>query len=153
MRSLPSFTSAIVIESPAQFLAWSGWFSFLFFASLFVAQHYLHRHPSTPNDSDLPARAGSFALLLYAIVALIAGTLLPLLQTLGASAWAMKRGEPMRRMLALPTPRNIWATSQLLFAILMIISLLVKTTAQATALIALAGVSWAVTCWVPFAVR
>lgn len=50
------------------------------------------------------------------------------------------------------TPRNIWTASHIFFAIVMAGTFLVKTTQQATAVIALLGLSWAITCWVPFAI-
>jgi len=62
----------------------------------------------------------------------------------------------MGRPLHLPTMpfmlRNVWTAGLLLFGLLMMSTFFVKTVWQATVLVALVGISWAIACWVPFAI-
>jgi solute carrier family 45, member 1/2/4 len=61
----------------------------------------------------------------------------------------------MGRPLHLPTMpfmlRNIWTGGLLLFGLLMMSTFFVNTVFQATIVISLVGISWAIACWVPFA--
>ncbi|GHJ86937.1 hypothetical protein NliqN6_3339 [Naganishia liquefaciens] len=67
-------------------------------------------------------------------------------------AEAAREGRPLR----LPTMpfmlRNIWTSSQLLFGCLMFTTFFINRVWQATVMIALVGICWAVSCWVPFAI-
>lgn len=47
--------------------------------------------------------------------------------------------------------RNIWTFALVLFFVLMTSTFVIRTVWQATVMIALVGVCWAVACWVPFA--
>jgi solute carrier family 45 protein 1/2/4 len=47
--------------------------------------------------------------------------------------------------------RNIWTGGLLLFGLLMMSTFFVNTVFQATVVISLVGISWAIACWVPFA--
>jgi len=68
------------------------------------------------------------------------------------------RAEALREGKELDLPRmpfmlrNIWTAAILWFAILMGLSTMVRTVAQATVIIAALGICWAVAMWVPFAI-
>jgi solute carrier family 45 protein 1/2/4 len=81
-----------------QFFAFMGWFPFLFYSTTYVGQIMaleLDREP----DADYATRTGEFAMLLYSIVAVIAGTILPHWQTAIAGSWPTKT--MLMRMLSL----------------------------------------------------
>ena len=48
--------------------------------------------------------------------------------------------------------RDIWAAAMLLFTLLTFSTFWVSTVTQATVVISLIGICWAVACWVPFAI-
>ncbi|WWC87557.1 uncharacterized protein L201_002447 [Kwoniella dendrophila CBS 6074] len=67
-------------------------------------------------------------------------------------AEAARAGRPLR----LPTMpfmlRNIWTAGLLLFGVLMGSTFFITKVWQATVMIALVGICWAIACWVPFAI-
>ncbi|KAK4049935.1 hypothetical protein OIV83_003759 [Microbotryomycetes sp. JL201] len=109
-----------------QFCAWTAWFPFLFYSTSYVTEVL---YSTIPRRQELPSadtatRAGSRALLLYAIVALCSGAFLPWLTTLGESTFfnahcsrTSKKGRLVRRTLTLFTPRNFWSMGLLLYFI------------------------------------
>ncbi|BGP57929.1 hypothetical protein JCM8202v2_005583 [Rhodotorula sphaerocarpa] len=112
-----------------QFFAWTAWFPFLFYSTTYVAEAL---YASLPAGAPLPSsdeatRAGSFALLLYSLVSLAAGTLLPFLTSLSSppppppspsphprprprprASLARRIGPLGRGVLKRLTPRNVW---------------------------------------------
>ncbi|KAF9160615.1 hypothetical protein DFQ26_005357 [Actinomortierella ambigua] len=74
-----------------QFFAWMGWFPFLFYSSTYIAEIFLREKqqhqapeegehqaaPSAVELNDAAVRAGSYCLLVYSIVSLVASMLLP----------------------------------------------------------------------------
>ncbi|KAG0054417.1 hypothetical protein BGZ83_011317 [Gryganskiella cystojenkinii] len=132
-----------------QFFAWMGWFPFLFYSTTWVGE-ILSRYdepngdPHAPGRDDTVAeRAGSFALLCWAGLAVVTGVLLPRLtpQEIGIEVWPRN---PF-------TLRNLWTMSLVWFATCMGMTWFVDDLWAATAVIALCGVPWAVALWVPFA--
>ncbi|KAF9132123.1 hypothetical protein BGW39_000770 [Mortierella sp. 14UC] len=136
-----------------QFFAWMGWFPFLFYSTTWVGE-ILHRYdgnhddeggnPSYPGDDPtVTERAGSFALLCWAGIAVFSGILIPKLtpQEFGSERWPMN---PF-------TLKNLWTMSLVWFAVCMGATWFVDDLWSATAVIALCGVPWAVAMWVPFA--
>ncbi|CAO3575221.1 unnamed protein product [Mortierella alpina] len=130
-----------------QFFAWMGWFPFLFYTTSWVGE-ILHRHdddnvPSTGSPSAETERAGSFALLCWASVAVVSGALLPKItpQEIGRSRWPKN---PF-------SLKNLWTMSLVTFSIAMGLTWFVDDLWAATAVIMLCGVPWAVAMWVPFA--
>jgi len=153
-----------------------GWFPFLFYATTYVGQ-VMAKETGREPDAEFATRMGNLALLLYSIVAVIAGTLLPqlanrdrrLLEHEGdeeedaeltrlrntVREWradAARKGKPVK----LPTMpfmlRNIWTGALVLFSLLMFSTFFVRTVVQAIVCVSLVGVCWAVACWVPFAI-
>lgn len=157
IRTLPRPVRRVCL---VQFFNWSAWFPFLFYSSTWIAQVLLasvpegHRRPS----ADDATRRGSLALLLYALVAMLAGSLLPALATVGRSTFlerrlsrVTRRGRLVRRFLCILTPRRMWTAALVLHALLMLATFGTHDVRSATAIIAWVGVPWSVTCWVPFA--
>ncbi|KAJ3279726.1 hypothetical protein HK104_001196 [Borealophlyctis nickersoniae] len=149
LRSLPAPIQGVC---NVQFWSWLGWFPFLFYSTTWVAEKAEHGHMPGPGDGDdMPgARAGSLALLLFAIVSVVTGFVLPLITIrggvdLGGGQPAMH--ERLLSWLALP---RVWALSMWLFAVLMGWTGFVSTVVAATIIIAATGISWGTTQWVPF---
>lgn len=140
-----------------QFFAWTSWFPFLFYSTTYVAETlYSSLPPSAPLPSpDAATRAGSLALLLYALVALAAGALLPFLCTLGrrpiVDRWISRTsrgGRATRWVMAECTPRNCWTAGLVTYAVGMVGTFWVSDVRGAMVVIAWLGVPWAVNCWV-----
>ncbi|WVQ74375.1 hypothetical protein IAR50_003976 [Cryptococcus sp. DSM 104548] len=181
-RHLPKPIRRVCIVQIAAFM---GWFPYLFYSTTYVAEvmaKEVHHHP----DVDKATRAGSLALLIYSLVAIIAGTLLPyfagrdrrLLKPTSdklhagdlptdeseddddlemariremVQQWkaeAARAGRPLQ----LPTMpfmlRNIWTAGLVLFGCLMSSTFFITKVWQATVMIALVGICWAIACWV-----
>ncbi|BGP35051.1 hypothetical protein JCM10296v2_006881 [Rhodotorula toruloides] len=138
-----------------QFFAWTGWFPFLFYSTTYVSETlYASLPPSTPPpSSDSATRLGSLALLLYALVSLLTGTLLPFLTSLCTTYPSLPSRLPRWARVALSSlsPRACWVAGLVWFAVVMEGTFFVRGTKGAMAVVALAGVPWAINCWVPFA--
>ncbi|KZT42881.1 MFS general substrate transporter [Sistotremastrum suecicum HHB10207 ss-3] len=161
-----------------QVFSWMAWFPFLFYSTAYVGQVMAKEIDRDP-DVDDATRAGEFAMFLYGIVAVLAGSLIPWLagrdrRLLAHDAaddededaefvriremvrsWkseAAREGRPLK----LPTMpfmlRNIWTAALVLFAIIMFSTFFITTVFWATVAVALLGVCWAITVWVPFAI-
>ncbi|KAK7060524.1 hypothetical protein VNI00_001290 [Paramarasmius palmivorus] len=159
-----------------QFFAFMGWFPFLFYSTTYMGQVMAHELNKEPNP-DLATRTGEFAMLLYSIVAVIAGTVLPHLanrdrRLMGHKSdvdedaeitrlrnmvreWraeAARKGQPLRLPMMPFLLRNIWTGALLLFSILTFSTFFIETVAAATVFISLVGICWAVAMWAPFAI-
>lgn len=159
-----------------QFCAWVGFFPLLFYSSSYIGeiyvQPYLERNPDmTPEELDAlyekATRIGTFALLMNAVVSLLTNVFLPffIAPTFDRQPVSTYRNRPSIRTADIPrekaldylripgfTLRRAWIGSLFLFAVAMFCTVLVKSVAAATVLIALAGVTWAMTLWAPWAV-
>jgi solute carrier family 45 protein 1/2/4 len=140
-------------------------------------------------DRGEATRVGSFAMLLYSFVAIIAGTVLPWFSQRDerllpdtdddeegeaeavriretVDAWrrdAHRRGRPLKlprsklmgisdQLTTVPFMlRNVWTAALVFFFVLMMSTFVISTVWQATVMIALVGICWAVAMWVPFA--
>lgn len=146
-----------------------GWFPFLFYSTTWVAEilnrvqqdpdeaflaptasihsvPHLSHQPQPPSPTypiGVAERAGSFALLCWAGLAVVAGITIPhvIPQEFGLERWPRN---PF-------TLRNLWTMSQVWFATCMGMTWFVDGVWAATIVIALCGVPWAVALWVPFA--
>ena len=145
----------------AQFFAWIGWFPFLFYSTtyigeIYVAPIYQHEPPQTPEEEqrlwEEATRAGTFALLLFAIVSLTANALLPFFVA-PPQFMAQKPEKHWYSFLQISrlTMRRLWILSHFVFAISMAGTFWVRSVKGATAVVALCGIPWAVTLWAPFA--
>lgn len=113
----------------------------------------------------------------YSTVAVVAGTILPLLarrdaRLLGAAedededaelvrlrhvvmewkAEAASQGQPLKLPMMPFLLRNIWMGALILFSLLMLSTFFIAKVWQAIVMLSLVGVCWAVACWVPFAI-
>jgi solute carrier family 45, member 1/2/4 len=142
-----------------QFFAFMGWFPFLFYSTTYVGQVMALELDKEP-DPDLATRTGEFAMLLYSIVAVIAGTILPHLASRDRrlmahkedvdedaeitrikttvrqwKAEAARKGKPLRLPMMPFVLRNIWTGALLLFSILTFSTFFIKTVAQVKILV------------------
>ncbi|KAJ2985714.1 hypothetical protein NUW54_g10059 [Trametes sanguinea] len=159
-----------------QVFAFMGWFPFLFYSTTYIGQVMAYELDREP-DHDLATRTGAFAMLLYSIVAVAAGTLLPHLtrrdtrllahegdededaelarlraQVREWRAEAARHGKPLRLPYMPFFLRNIWTGALLLFTFLTLMTFFVTKVWQAIILVSLVGICWAVACWAPFAI-
>lgn len=133
-----------------QLVAWMGWFPFLFYATTWIGT--FEKTGGGVKEREKRERKGNEGMLLFAVVSLVFGSLLPLF------AVADKRGSSggLRGLLSLASPhshgitsRTYWTASCVLFAFLMACTLLVRTSTQAVWLIGLIGIPWSINGWVP----
>jgi solute carrier family 45, member 1/2/4 len=101
----------------AQFFAWIGWFPFLFYSSSWIGGRF---------GGSIDAREGSFGLLLFSLISLIAGFVLPIIQ----------------RSFAKDRISETWAISLWFFGIVTLISLFIKDAAYPVLAVAIIGVPW-----------
>ncbi len=193
IRRLPRPIRRVCVTQTFNFAAW---FCFLFYAS----QYYMEvkrldaHHGSGDSDelmlrttqkqqeqpsSDVDFEQGSFAMLMYAVVALASGFILPFF-ALGSDVRARAPQLPssqsahahsasassslpgaravQRRIHAIYrglrygiTLRTLWSCGALLYAAIMAATFFVQTPVQAVILIASIGIPWSITAWAPFA--
>ncbi|KIL00599.1 hypothetical protein PAXRUDRAFT_8078 [Paxillus rubicundulus Ve08.2h10] len=158
-----------------QLFAFMGWFPFLFYSTTYVGQIMAYQLGREP-DLEIATRTGEFAMLLYSIVAVIAGVVLPELARrdprllpeegdderthaqrlrLVLHRWreeSVATGKPLRLPRKSLFLRDIWTGAMLLFTALMISSFWISTVGEAITMISLVGICWSVACWVPFAI-
>lgn len=112
-------------------------------------------YASLPKGAPIPSsddatRSGSFALLLYSLVSLVAGTVIPFLTHLATTYPSLpsRVGPAGRWLLARMTPRNAWTVGLAWYAACMVLTFFLNGLKGATAVVAISGVPWAITCWV-----
>ncbi|CAO3628715.1 unnamed protein product [Cunninghamella blakesleeana] len=124
-----------------QFFAWMGWFPFLFYSTQWVSDIYFATHPvddESKRDWAEGTRAGSFALLCYAIVSVVAGVLIP---------YISMKYENKNRWLSL---KSIYTASHLLSAGALLSAWIIRSVIGATIMLSVMGISWAIVLWIPF---
>ena len=171
IRRLPRPVRRICL---VQLFAFMGWFPLLFYSSQWIIETREKEKGemggSTTVD-DEAAERGSFALLMFALVALLSGTLLPYLSLSNSSntqavhlagpedqlvsgpgqSNGADQGKPRRRPWKL-TLRTIWTISLALYsAQASVLTFTVQSSRDAIILLASIGIPWAVASWVPFA--
>ena len=170
VRRLPPQTKRVC---QVQFCAWVGFFPLLFYTSSYVGeiyvQPYLEANPHmTPEELEAlyeqATRVGTFALLVNAIVSLSTNFFLPFFiaptfdnQPVGVGGAGTTTQQPRRswtERLRIPgfTLRRAWIGSLVLFAGCMFCTVLARSVAAATTIIGIAGVTWAMTLWAPWAI-
>ncbi|KAF9907906.1 hypothetical protein EC991_010419 [Linnemannia zychae] len=171
-----------------QFFAWMGWFPFLFYSSTYIAEIYTQETSRIdPNDpmaqepgvgvQDAAVRAGSYCLLVYSIVSLIASIILPVFvapaespQTGSKGPFSTARTEAglgrnrrssecwkrWPRWLRLPirglTLPRMYTLSLALVSFSLVSTWYVHDLRGSTILFAGCGVAWAVSMWAPFSI-
>ncbi|TFY65644.1 hypothetical protein EVG20_g5453 [Dentipellis fragilis] len=175
-RSLRELPRPVRRVCYVQVFAFMGWFPFLFYATTYVGQVMAYEMQAEP-DIDVATRTGEFAMLLYSIVAVVAGTVLPhlarrdvtllveaedcnedaeishLRETLQHwQAEAARKGKPVRLPVMPFLLRNIWTGALLLFTVVTFSTFFISKVWQAIVAISIVGICWAVAVWVPFAI-
>ncbi|KAI8341095.1 major facilitator superfamily domain-containing protein [Chlamydoabsidia padenii] len=124
-----------------QFFAWMGWFPFLFYSTQWVSDLYFATHPSGDQqnrDWAEGTRAGSFALLCYSVVSVIAGVVIPSITM---------KFEKRKGWLSL---NNIYTSSHLISAAALLSAWFIRSVLGATIILSVMGISWAIVLWIPF---
>lgn len=118
-----------------------GWFPFLFYSTQWVSDIYFATHlssePEIPVDWAEGTRAGSFALLCYSIVSVLAGLAIPAL---------VNHFKHIKWVNLL----NVYTLSHFTVAIALISSYFVRTVTWATVILSIMGIPWAIVLWIPF---
>ncbi|CAO2647053.1 Nn.00g079750.m01.CDS01 [Neocucurbitaria sp. VM-36] len=141
-----------------QFFSWMGWFGFLFYSTSFTSQLYLSekvRDDIVINSSlkDDGMRIGAMANLLFAIVALATSVLLPMLSrasSIGIKSTAKYFGE--KSHLCTSRLQIIWGFGQLVYVTSVVAMVITSSTTMGILVVAIAGFSWGITQWVPYAI-
>jgi solute carrier family 45, member 1/2/4 len=120
-KSFTSLPDPIQLICNTQFLAWMGWFPFLFYSSSWVS-----------GSTD--TRLGSLALSINAIVSLVAGFTIPIIY----------------QNTKMFTQAHIWAASMWIFSTLVLSTLFYSSQAYLMVVISTIGISWACALWIPF---
>ncbi|KAG9002670.1 hypothetical protein FRB94_003705 [Tulasnella sp. JGI-2019a] len=78
MRAISTLPRPVRRVCYVQVCAFMGWFPFLFYSTTWVGEIMAYEQDSDPTP-EVATRAGEFALLIYSVVAVVAGTALPYL--------------------------------------------------------------------------
>jgi solute carrier family 45 protein 1/2/4 len=120
-----------------QFFTWVGWFTYILYVTTWVGENVFHGDPDAPPNSETRHRFekgvqwASFGLSINAAICSIYSLVLPSLTRLVGT-------------------RAIYFSSQLMFSILLVSSIWIKTKIGAVVMIALLGIPWAVVMVIPF---
>lgn len=152
-----------------QFCGWVGFFPLLFYTSSYIGEIYvqpfLKKNPHmSPEELDKlyedATRIGSFALLINSIVSLLTNVFVPFFVAptydIRPVAGDDRHSDNSSFLDCLRIPgftlKRAWFGSLILFAIVMICTEFVTSVNAATVLIGLAGITWAMTLWAPYAI-
>ncbi|EJU01608.1 hypothetical protein DACRYDRAFT_52897 [Dacryopinax primogenitus] len=150
-----------------QFFNWISWFPILFYSSEWVGEIYTRtqvtkgRSPDDPEILSEAMRIGSEALFWQAVVVLITMILLPALLVYAEDAFASRTAMSERpatwpsswlpiRVLRVITLPYLWAICHLLFAVMMFLTFITHSVWEASCILAVLGIPYAVTSWAPF---
>jgi solute carrier family 45 protein 1/2/4 len=145
-------------------------FPFLFYSSTFVGEiYYRYEHPpptaGSKDDHDALGnigRLGSVALVLFSLITFCSSVLLPYVVKAPEAGQAKFTPRPppsltkslqtvlIKAATMQPDLTSAWMLSNLLFAVITIFAPWTRSLRSATALVALCGVPWAISCWAPF---
>ncbi|KAI5786344.1 major facilitator superfamily domain-containing protein [Peziza echinospora] len=149
------------------FYAWIGWFPFMLYSTTFVGE-VLQRYDtalrerlshSTDVVGDI-ARVGSWALVIYSCVSLVASFTLPWLVHSPESEVLRRKRSQNGRFYAImefvelyrPDLVMAWAVGHVLFAGMLFLMLFVRSVGVATVLVGGCGIPWALMTWAPFSI-
>lgn len=150
-----------------QVFSFMAWFPHLFYSSTYIGT--FEPRGDSQKVTERRQRKGTEGLLLFAILALIGGSILPLFSLSRQPSPASRdRRQPglfsshmfrwrvgstwQRRWKASGiTLRTFWTASCLMHCALFLVgTFFVSTTKQAVWLVALSGIPWSISCWVPY---
>jgi solute carrier family 45 protein 1/2/4 len=120
-RSVTRLPTQIMRVCQVQFMAWIGWFPFLFYTTTYIAEMYVdpifQENPNLSQDEidelwEKGTRRGTLALLIYSIVTFVASVVLPwiIVPTYQAPIILNKPGTPLT-----PTTENALSSSSSYF--------------------------------------
>lgn len=154
-----------------QFCGWVGYFPLLFYTSSYIGEIYvqpfLRQNPNMSKGEidelyEQATRIGSFALLINAIVSLLTNVFLPFFVVptydveedvrIHHTSHAYSRSFTDRLRIPGLTLKKAWFGSLILFSMAMMCTLVVRSVEGATAIIGMAGITWAMTLWAPYAI-
>lgn len=150
-----------------QFFSWMAWFPFLYYSTTYVAEYHagklqfmqsLQVHLPQREDSELTTteveisqdaiRFGTFASFLFSLVTFAYSMILPRILNKVRSHHTTARKSRSCRIGVV----QAWKWSHVYFFLLMLSTFFVHSDAQGIAVVALAGLSWALTLFAPFAI-
>lgn len=141
-----------------QVFAFMGWFPFLFYATTWIGT--FEPRGTSQALQEGRERKGTEGMLLFAILSLVGGSLLPTLALANGRnpksalskyhAWVS--GQPrLRRLGQGVSLRTYWTMSCLMQSLLLLFcTFLAASTSQAILLVGLVGLPWSIAAWAPF---
>lgn len=158
--NLPKRIAAICF---VQFWAWIGWFPFLFYSTTWVGEIYLrYDAPAAAREAEdtlgQVGRIGSMSLIAFSTITFAGSVMLPWLVNPPEDEKPDFTPRPPAIIAPIvievekyrPTLLTAWTISHCIFAGSMILAPFVTSLHGATVLVAICGISWAITCWAPF---
>ena len=166
VRNLPSRIQTICW---VQFWTYLGWFPFIIYNTTWIGETYFRYEfveaRDGANDEHVLGkvqRLGSTALVAHAVFTLVASWILPLLvqrkdstpeshlRKTSRIGFLASAGDYLSMFTKIrPRLVTVWMLSELLFCFIFIWTPFVRSLAFASALVALAGITWQVTVWAP----
>lgn len=151
IRTARQMPASVIHICVVQFASWLGWFPFLYYNTTYVSN--LEEKENQTMDGA-PSSSGVQAYFLFALVSFYFSIVLPWIkpgftpQSKGSSSrsWLIRVRQQFR--ITLP---SLWIFSQLLFAGCMFSTIFIENSAMGILMVAVAGLSWALTQWVPLA--
>ncbi|CAO1614177.1 unnamed protein product [Parajaminaea phylloscopi] len=139
-----------------QVFSFLAWFPLLFYSTTYIGT--FEPRGTSAKLREHRERKGTEGLLLFAIISLVAGSLLPTLSlSSDAKIWQWVSGMWSTSAVGASnvgkgvTLRTFWTASCLMHSFLFLpCTFVVQDTRQAIWLIALSGIPWSIACWVPY---
>ncbi|KAG9238416.1 MFS sugar transporter-like protein [Amylocarpus encephaloides] len=151
MDTMPERVRKICI---VQFFAWLGWFSFMYYITTYIGDLYRQESPEFLKFSNIDAtRFGTVSMLSFATTAFITNLILPRfvkLETASSSNSLLSLHRGKSRAFNLTLPRA-WVIAHILAGVSFFLLGLTKSRNMSILLVAVLGISWALTQWAPFA--
>ncbi|KAF2174102.1 hypothetical protein M409DRAFT_16375 [Zasmidium cellare ATCC 36951] len=145
----------------AQFSSWFAWFPLLYYTTTFIGELGTKDMEVLESPGDTLAQAGSLGSLSFAIVGFFFTLTLPVALPYVTKKLARRSTQAEADNEANDTsnfssePRSLlwlWLSTQPVLGLLLVLTLAAASQWQGIVLVALAGLPWAVTQWVPWAV-
>ena len=124
------------------FICRTAWINYIFFKN----NSSTNNNDDNNNNEDDATRTGSFALLIYAIISLVASFILPTSKSIYDKLNSSESNADPQIFY-----RKVWIFSEIFLALVFFSTIIVSKVWQAIIIISLCGISWAVSMWVPFA--
>ncbi|PYH93096.1 hypothetical protein BO71DRAFT_356046 [Aspergillus ellipticus CBS 707.79] len=142
LREVKTLSHPIRRVFRVQFLAWLGWFPFLYYQSLYVNELYSRDAVATTTGAAI----GSLTGLFYAITSLVTSIAV----SIYLSPPPIPGNETDMSPKHLPEITRIWRLSQFFFAAAMFSTVFIAEWLEAAALVALIGIPWSISSIAPY---